>query len=91
MESYFDLLERTLLETGRTDYPAYLFIMDETGFAYDPPPGKTVDLWGVKNVLSVSSGSKAQVTVITCVTAAGQAIPPFIIWKRKSMTTDGRR
>ena len=47
---------------------------------------KTVDLRGVKNLLSVSSGSKAQVTVITCVIAAGQAIPPFIIWKRKSMT-----
>lgn len=47
---------------------------------------KTVDLRGVKNLLSVSSGSKAQVTVITCVIAAGQAIPPFIIWKQKSMT-----
>ena len=39
MESYFDLLEQTLLETGLTDYPALLFNMDEMGFAYDPPPG----------------------------------------------------
>jgi len=46
MESYFNLLEQTILETGLTDYPALLFNMDETGFAYDPPPGKTVDLRG---------------------------------------------
>jgi len=44
MESYFDLLEQTLLETGLTDYPVLL--MDETGFAYDPPPGKLLNYGG---------------------------------------------
>ena len=45
--------------------------MDETGFAYDPKPNKTVHLHGERNVLSISSGSKAQVTVIACVSATG--------------------
>jgi len=60
MESYFDLLEQTLLETGLTDYPALLFNMDETGFAYDPPPGKTVDLQGGKVATFHTSGPMEQ-------------------------------
>ena len=43
---------------------------------------------GERNVLSVSSGSKGQVTVITCVSATGQAIPPLIVWKRKTMAPE---
>ena len=88
IDAYFDLLERTLQETGLAEYPALYFNMDETGFAYDPKPSKTVHLCGERNVLSVSSGSKAQVTVITCVSATGQAIPPLIIWKRKTMAPE---
>ena len=85
IDSYFALLENTLQETGLADYPALYFNMDETGFALDPKPNKTVHLRGEKNALSISSGSKAQVTVITCVSATGQTIPPLIVWKRKTM------
>ena len=54
-------------------------------FASDP---KTVHICGERNVLSISSGSKGQVTVITCVSATGQAILPFIIWKWKTMAPE---
>ena len=59
--------------------------MDETGFPLDPKPLKTIHIHGDKNPLSLSSGSKAEVTVVACVSAAGQAIPPMIIWARKTM------
>ena len=62
--------------------------MDESGFAYDPKSMKTIQICGEKKTLSVSSGSKSQVTVVACVSATGQAIPPLIIWKRKTMTAE---
>ncbi len=77
IDSYFNLLETTLQETGLTDYPALYFNMDETGFAFDPKSNKTIHIRGEKNAFCISSGSKAQVTVIACVSAAGQAIPPL--------------
>lgn len=36
MDSYFDLLENTLQETGHADYPSLYFNVDESGFALDP-------------------------------------------------------
>ena len=88
IDAYFDFLENILQQTGLADYPALYFNMDETGFALDPKPGKTLHLCGQKNVLSISSGSKAQITVITCVSATGQTIPPLIVWKRKTMAPE---
>ena len=84
IDSYFDILEETLQETGLIDYPALYFNMDESGFALDP---KSM-ICGEKKKLSISSGLKSQVTVIACVSATGQAIPPLIIWKRKTMTAE---
>ena len=48
IDSYFDILESTLLETGLADYPALYFNMDETGFALDPKPNKTSYSWREK-------------------------------------------
>lgn len=87
IDAYFDL-EAILQENGLSEYPALYFNMDETGFAYDPKASKTVQLCGEKNVLCVSSGSKSQVTVIACVSATGQVIPPLIVWKRKTMAPE---
>ena len=88
IDSYFDILEETLQETGLIDYPALYFNMDESGFALDPKSMKTIHICGEKKPLSISSGSKSQVTAIACVSATGQAIPPLIIWKRKTMTAE---
>ena len=88
INSYFDLLENTLQETGLADYPALYFNMDETGFALDPKPNKTVHLRVEKNALSISSGSKGQITVIACVSATAQVIPPLIVWNRKTMAPE---
>ena len=49
INSYFDLLENTLQEIGLADYPALYFNVDETGFALDPKPTKTISsLWREK-------------------------------------------
>ena len=55
-----------------------IYNMDETGLPLDPKPLKTVHVRGGKYPSSLSSGSKTQVPVVTCVSAAGQVIPPMI-------------
>lgn len=85
VNNYFDILEKTLEDSGLSEQPALIYNMDETGFPLDPKPLKTIHIRGYKNPSSLSSGSKSQVTVVACVSAAGQAIPPMIIWARKTM------
>ena len=88
IDGYFDVFEKVLDDNGLHDQPSLIFNMDETGFPLDPKPMKTVHERGEKNPISVSSGSKSRVTVVACVSATGQTIPPLIIWKRKTMSPD---
>ena len=85
IDSYFDELERALEENGLTDKPCQIFNMDETGVPLDPNPLKIVTWRGHKNPAQVSSGSKGQVTVVGCVSAGGQCLPPMVIWDRKHL------
>lgn len=51
----------------------------------DPPTLKVVTYKGHKNPVQVSSGLKSQVTVVGCVSAGGQCLPPMVIWNRKNL------
>ena len=53
----------------------------------EPKPPKIVAKKGVKKVRYRSSGQKAQITVIGCGSATGQALPPFIIFSAKQLST----
>ena len=85
IDNYFDELERALDETRLIDRPCQIFNMDETGMPFDPQPLKVVTWRGHKNPTQVSSGQKTQVTVVGCVSAGGQCIPPMVIWDRKNL------
>lgn len=76
--NYFDILEHTLQATCLHDYPALIFNMDESGFPLDPKPLKTIDIRGSKNPYFISSGSKSQVSIAACVSAAGQSLSSYV-------------
>lgn len=88
IDNYFDTLEQILEETSLVDHPALIYNMDEAGFPLDPKPLKTVHRRGEKDPACVSSGYKSQVTVVACVSASGQSLPPLVIWKTKTMSVD---
>ena len=46
---------------------------------------KTIHVHGDPNPVTTTSGNKAQITVVACVSASGNYIPPMIIWDRKSL------
>ncbi len=85
LESYFDELESTLEANELMDKPCLIYNMDETGMPLDPKPLKVVTRKGHKNPSQISSGIKSQVTVVGCVSAGGQCMPPMVIWDRKNL------
>lgn len=85
IDHYFDLLEETLSENGLSDRPYQIFNMDESGMPLAPKPPKTIHKKGSKIAVSLTSSTKDQITVVCCVNAAGQCIPPMVIWDRKQL------
>ena len=85
INAYFDILEETLEENDLASQPCRIFNVDETGLCLNPSPLKTVHVKGQKNPSQCSSGNRGQITVVGCVSAGGQIIPPMVIWNRKTV------
>ena len=85
MKQYFELLKDVLEEHNLMESPGQIYNVDETGMPLDHRPPKVVTLRGQKKVRCRTSGNKSQITVIGCVSASGQAIPPFVIFDCKRL------
>ena len=72
IKHYFDLLEKTLKDNNLLNKPAQIYNVDETGMAYE----------------HCASGNKAQTTLVACVNAIGQAIPPYVIYNAKTLNPE---
>ena len=70
--NYFDLLEKTLKDNNLLNKPAQIYNVDETGMAYEHR----------------GSWNKAQTTVVACVNAIGQAIPPYVIYNAETLNPE---
>ena len=83
---YFDLLRETLTQNTLLDKPRLIFNCDESGMPLAPKAPKVVARKGQKNLSCITSDTKSQVTVLACVNATGDCIPPFVIFNRKMKT-----
>ncbi|CAI7996987.1 Tigger transposable element-derived protein 6 [Geodia barretti] len=86
IDKYFDLLEEVLVSNNLCFAPHLIFNADETGLPLQHRPGKRVAVRGQKHVHVVNSGNKAHISVLACVSASGYAIPPMVIFPRKTLT-----
>ena len=50
----------------------------------DSKPLKVVKQGGHKNSCQVSGGAKTRITLVGCVIAGGQCLPPMVIWNCKN-------
>ena len=91
MTEYFNLLKNVLMENELMESPNQIYNVDETGMPLDHRPPKVVTKKGQKKVRCRTSGNKSQITVIGCVSATGQAIPPFVIFDAKSLNMEWRK
>ena len=67
--------------------PMQIYNIDECGVSVVHKGGKVLPQIGRKNVWSISSGEKGKNhTIVSCVSASGVALPPFLIYPRKRIT-----
>lgn len=88
LEKYYDILEDILKLNSIYNNPGRIYNIDETGLPLNPKGMKVVAKTGAKSVSGVCGGDKSQITVLACVCAAGSAIPPFVIFDRKTLNPD---
>lgn len=87
-ENYLELFEKILEECGLMDKPRQLYNMDEMGMPLEHRAPNIVTKQGKKKVHCRSTGNKAQITVVGCVNAVGNAIPPIVIYSTISFNGD---
>ena len=85
LAQYFELLKDTLVEHNLLHSPSNIYNMDESGIPLDPKAPNVVAVKGTKKVRYRSSGRKGQVTIVACGNAAGQVIPPMVIFDAKNL------
>ena len=86
LEMYFDLLRNIYDDFEFDKFPESIYNMDDTGVPLSPRPPKIIAKKGQKKVRYHTTGDKAQITIIGCGSATGQAIPPFIIFAAKKIS-----
>jgi len=82
MDQHFDLLKKTLDELNILDKPERIYNCDESGMAMDKMTSKVIVQRRSKQAYSESKGNCDHITVHVCVSAAGQPLPPFIIFEK---------
>ena len=83
LDNYFKLLKEVMEENNLMDKPGQIYNVDESGMPLDHRPPRVLTTKGEKKkVRYCTSGNKSQITVIGCVNATGQIIPPFVIFDR---------
>lgn len=85
LDQYFDILEATLSDNGLLDKPSQIFNCNESGFPLGHEGGKLIRGKGWKHFCVVGSSSQDHITVLACVSAAGNFIPPLIVYDRKNI------
>lgn len=85
---FFNILEKCVDENGFTALT--IFNVDESGFStVQKKNQKIIAKRGKHQVGGISSGERGvNTTIVCCASAAGQCIPPMIIFKRKRMAPE---
>jgi hypothetical protein len=77
---YFNNLEEAFMKYSLVDRPDLIYNLDETGISPEHrPPNVIAPVEGKTH--SVTSPRSANTTVIACVNAAGNHLPPYFIFK----------
>lgn len=85
VNTYFSLLEKTLIDNDLMSKPNCVFNMDESGLQLNNRPGYVLAEKGAKAVSTATSTEKGEtITIIACCNAEGTFLPPACIMKGKN-------
>ena len=88
LDNYFMKLKDVLDEHQLMDKPGQIYNVDETGIPLDHRAPRVLTKKGQKKVRYSTSGNKSQITVVGCINAIGQALPPFVIFDAKNLNLE---
>ena len=86
IRKYFELLGDHIrtLKLGKS--PAHIWNCDETSFQCDPKNSRVLCEIGVNRLTkTIANGEKVQYTVLVCCSAAGEFLPPYVVFKGKNI------
>lgn len=79
---FFNTLETVVDNKNLRGRPECVYNVDETGMPLSNRPPNIIAQKGAKDVVSMTSVERGEnVTVLACMNAAGQYIPPFVLFK----------
>ncbi|XP_078140067.1 uncharacterized protein LOC139925965 [Centroberyx gerrardi] len=81
INEYFRLLTATLEEHELREKPRQIYNCDETGFQLDSMRRKVIVPRGTKHAYRQAQGTRDHITILACFNAAGEDVPPFVIYK----------
>lgn len=90
IEGFFTTLQEVLTDEGvlqlpYSDLASRLWNCDETGLCTSVTSTKVIVRRGDKQVVEIGSGSgREHITVLTCGSAVGEKLPPYVIYKAKT-------
>ena len=58
------------------------------GMPLDPTPQKVITTKGNKHGRTITTGNKAQITILACCNASGYVLPPFVTYDRKALKAE---
>jgi hypothetical protein len=83
---FYSLLRREMNRLALHDKPEQVFNLDESAFFVDPSRVKVVSATGASDVHRITTGPGRQCfTVMACVSAAGGALPPLVVFPAKNL------
>ena len=86
VDQWFTEYEKFILEKGLSNKPSQIWNCDESGFDLQGKAGKVLGPSAPKaQPYRVVTGTKEHITVLPCFNAAGQFIPPFILFAGKRL------
>ena len=88
LDNYFITLKSILVEHNLMNKPELIYNVDESGMPLEQQSPRVVARKGKKKVRYCTSGNKSQITIVGCINAIGQAMPPFIIYDAKNLNMD---
>jgi len=89
---YFSILKKEMIRLGVTDKPHCIYNCDESGLSLVPETVNIVGTRGKRSVHQITSAERGVLTtVVPCYNAAGDYVPPMIVYKGKRMLDDLRK
>ena len=84
IDDFFAKLGAIYGRLNLTSKPSQIFNADETGVTIVHKPSKVIAQIGWHNVSSLTSADRKKThTILSCVSASGQVLPPFMVYPRK--------